>query len=220
MVNYFSNYIPFYAWITKPLYSLLRKNSFWEWTPLHQRSFDLCKEALTSAPVLAFPISALGYRLYTDASNYGIGAVLQQVQPISIKDLKGTRVYNKLKDAYDNKQPIPSLVKSIKEEESNIPTNLKWSDNFEETQVWIERVIAYWSRLLKSAEKNYSSTKKEALALKDALVKFQPTLEGEQIMSITNHSALTWSKTYQNVNQRLMSWGITYAAYPKLKIIH
>jgi hypothetical protein len=25
MVNYFSNYIPFYAWITKPLYSLLRK---------------------------------------------------------------------------------------------------------------------------------------------------------------------------------------------------
>jgi hypothetical protein len=61
MVNYFSNYIPFYAWITKPLYSLLRKDSYWEWTPIQQRSFDLCKEALTSAPVLAFPISGLGY---------------------------------------------------------------------------------------------------------------------------------------------------------------
>jgi hypothetical protein len=87
-------------------------------------------------------------------------------------------------------------------------------------EVYIKRVIAYWSRLLKSAEKNYSPTEKEALALKDALVKFQPLIEGEVITAITDHSALTWSKTYNNVNRRLMSWGLTYSAYPKLKIIH
>jgi len=78
----------------------------------------------------------------------------------------------------------------------------------------------YWSRLLKSAEKNYSPTEKEALALKDALVKFQPIIEGESITTITDHSALTWSKTYQGVNQRLMTWGLTFATYPKLKIVH
>ncbi len=61
---------------------------------------------------------------------------------------------------------------------------------------------------------------KEALTLKDALVKFQPLIKGETITVITDHSALTWSKTYHNVNHHLMSWGLTYSAYPKLKIVH
>ena len=52
------------------------------------------------------------------------------------------------------------------------------------------------------------------------LIKFQPLIEGESITAITDHSALTWSKTYNNVNRRLMSWGLTYLAYPKLKIVH
>ena len=86
-------------------------------------------------------------------------------------------------------------------------------------QVWVERVITYWSRLFKQAEKNYSATEKEALALKDALVKFMPVLEGEDIMAITDHSALTWGRTYQNINKRLQKWGLTYNAFPKLKII-
>ena len=196
MVNYFSNYIPFYAWITKPLYSLLKKDSNWDWTPTHQRAFDLCKEALSSTPVLGYPIPGLGYRLYTDASNHGIGAVLQQIQPIKVKDLKGTRLYQKLEECFKKKLPIPSLTTNIKEEESHIPNDLQWDNNFEETQVWVERVIAYWSRLFKQAERNYSTTEKEALALKEALVKFQPVLEGEHIMAVTDHSALTWSKTY------------------------
>jgi len=220
MVNYFSNYIPFYSWITRPLYSLLRKDTTWIWNDKQQRAFDLCKEALTAAPVLGYPIPGLGYRLYTDASDHGIGVVLQQIQPIKIKDLKGTKTYDRLKDHYLNNQPIPLLTTNIKLEESHIPTNLLWDKEFEETQVWVERVIAYWSRLFKQAEKNYSATEKEALALKEALVKFQPVLEGEHIMAITDHSALTWSKTYQNVNKRLQKWGLTYNAYPKLKIIH
>ena len=170
--------------------------------------------------MLGYPIPGLGYHLYTDASNHGIGAVLQQIQPIKIKDLKGSRLYDKLEDCYRNKKLISQITTKIKEEELHIPQNLEWDKDFEETQVWIERVIAYWSRLFKQAQKNYSATEKEALALKESLVKFQPVLEGESIMAITNHSALTWSRTYQNVNKQLAEWGLTYQAYPKLKIIH
>jgi deoxyuridine 5'-triphosphate nucleotidohydrolase len=218
-VNYFANYIPFFTWITKPLYRLLSKDADWDWTPIHQEAYELCKLALKSAPILAHPIDGLGYRLYTDASDFGIGAVLQQVQAIKIKDLRGTLIYEKLRKHYDSGQPTPQLV-IIADKDEERPTPKPWHSNFEETEVFIERVIAYWSRLLKSAEKNYSPTEKEALALKDALVKFQPLLEGEKITAITDHSALTWSKTYNNVNRRLMSWGLTFSAYPNLKIVH
>jgi len=220
MVNYFSNYIPFYSWITKHLYALLRKDMTWKWDTIHQRAFDLCKEALSSVPVLGYPIPGLGYRLYTDASDHGIGAVLQQIQPIKIKDLKGTKLYHRLKDCHQNGLSIPSLVSKIKEEESHIPQELTWDKNFEETQVWVERVVSYWSKLFKQSEKNYSATEKEALALREALIKFSPVLEGEEIMAITDHSALTWSKTYQSINKRLQNYGTTFSAFPKLKIIH
>ena len=56
--------------------------------------------------------------------------------------------------------------------------------------------------------------------LKEGLIKFQPYIEGEVILAVTNHAALTWSKTFQNVNHQLLTWGTVFAAYPKLQIIH
>jgi hypothetical protein len=218
-VNYFAIYIPFYTWITKPLYRLLSKDTDWTWEPLHQEAYELCKLALKSTPILGHPQDGRGYRLYTDASDFGIGAVLQQIQPIQIRDLKGTQLYDRLLRAHQSGNPPPQLI-TIMDRDEERPLTTQWNNIFEDTEVYIERVIAYWSRLLKSAEKNYSPTEKEALALKDALVKFQPLIDGEVITAITDHSALTWSKTYNNVNRRLMSWGLTYSAYPKLKIVH
>ena len=81
-------------------------------------------------------------------------------------------------------------------------------------------MIAYWSRTLKPAKRNYSPTEKEALALKEGLIKFQSYIEGERIYAITDHAALTWSRTFQNVNRQSLSWGTVFAAYPKLTIIH
>ena len=56
--------------------------------------------------------------------------------------------------------------------------------------------------------------------LKEGLIKFQPYIEGEVILAITNHAALTWSKTFQNVNRRLLTWGTVFAAYLKLQIVY
>jgi len=51
-----------------------------------------------------------GYRLYTDASDFGIGAVLQQIQPIKIGDLRGTQLYERLHKAYMAGDTPPQLV--------------------------------------------------------------------------------------------------------------
>ena len=84
----------------------------------------------------------------------------------------------------------------------------------------MERVVAYWSRVLHSAETRYSATEWEALAAKEALIRFQPLIEGERVLLVTDHSALTWAKMYENTNRRLAAWGLVFAAFPEMVIIH
>jgi hypothetical protein len=101
MAVYFSNFIPYYANICAPLFQLLRKGSKWTWGEDQEYAFRAAKMALLSAPLLGHPIEGLPYRLYSDASDEAAGVALQQVQPIKVKDLKGTRAYEKLQKAYE-----------------------------------------------------------------------------------------------------------------------
>lgn len=53
-----------------------------------------------------------------------------------------------------------------------------------------ERVIAYVSRLMNSAELNYSISEKECLALIWAIRKFRIYIWGNKIRVLTDHHAL------------------------------
>ena len=171
-------------------------------------------------PVHGYAKPGSPYRLYSDACDFGLAAILQQVQRIQLKDLEGMKAYECCERAFKAKQPIPSLVVQITKLDNDVPKNRNWGKTLDETWVYIERVITYWSRVLKPAEQNYSPTEREALALKEGLIKFQPYLEGKLILAVTDHTALTWSKTFQNVNCRLLTWGTVFAAYAKLQIVH
>jgi hypothetical protein len=82
LTRYYRRFIKDYGLIYKPLHELLRKDSFC-WTPDHT-TFQTLKTKLTSAPVLALSNFSLPFTLETDASDYGIGAVLmQQGRPIA-----------------------------------------------------------------------------------------------------------------------------------------
>jgi hypothetical protein len=95
-----------------------------------------------------------------------------------------------------------------------------WNTNWEETMIPVERVVAYWSRILASAETRYSATEREALVAKESLIHFQPFIEEEKILLVMDHTALTWAKTYENANRRLAAWGLVFAAFPHLVITH
>ena len=221
MVVYFSAFIPYYASICAPLFHLLRKGARWHWGAEEEHAFQAAKDALRSSPVLGHPIEGLPYRLYTDASDEALGCALQQIQPIRVKDLEGTRTYARLKKLYEAGSPPPKLTTTLSSKITDSPSDDKWGDTFESSVVHVERVIAYWSRTFKSAECRYSTTEREALAAKEGLVKFQPFVEGEKVLLITDHSALQWARTYENSNQRLAAWGAVFSAYaPNLEIIH
>jgi hypothetical protein len=90
MMVHFLAYIPFYSWIAHPLFQLLKKDTPWEWKDVHQEAFKLSKQVLTNAPVRGYAMEGLPYRLYTDACDYGLAGILQQVEPIMVCDLCGT----------------------------------------------------------------------------------------------------------------------------------
>lgn len=79
MASWYRKFIPEFSTLLAPMSALLRKNIRFVWSSPCQEALDKLKEALVSAPVLRCPDFNLPFVLQTDASGYGIGAVLSQV---------------------------------------------------------------------------------------------------------------------------------------------
>ena len=78
--SFYRRFVPNFAKIAQPLHSLTRKNMQFVWETDCQAAFDLLKQKLTQAPVLAYPSFDHPYILETDASIQGLGAILSQDQ--------------------------------------------------------------------------------------------------------------------------------------------
>ena len=78
--GYYRRFIPDYARVAAPLVAFTRKTAIFAWESIHQEAFDVLRDSLMRAPVLAFPRGDLEYVVDCDASDYGIGGVLSQVQ--------------------------------------------------------------------------------------------------------------------------------------------
>lgn len=159
IVSWYRRFVPEFATLAFPLTSMLKKGKHWRWTEDQQTVYEILKVRLTEAPVLACPDFSVPFTLQTDASDYGLGAVLTQV-------LDGA-----------------------------------------------ERVIAYASRVLNGAEKNYSATEKECLAIIWGVRKMRPYLEGYHFNVITDHLSLKWLNSIENPTGRLARWALELQQY-------
>ncbi|XP_036346322.1 uncharacterized protein LOC118755602 [Rhagoletis pomonella] len=76
-----------------------------------------------------------------------------------------------------------------------------------------EHPIEYARRLLLAAERNYSTTEREALAIVWALQKFRGYVEGSEITVLTDHQPLKWLFSLKTPTGRLARWALQLQMY-------
>ena len=79
MLNYYQAYLPSLASVAEPLHRLLRKEKQWSWDTDQKNAFEATKSMLGHAPLLAHFDPSLPIIVHTDASPYGVGAVLSHL---------------------------------------------------------------------------------------------------------------------------------------------
>lgn len=72
---------------------------------------------------------------------------------------------------------------------------------------------------MNSAERNYSATEREALALIEGIKKFQPYLQSRQFTVVTDHSSLRWLMNVKDASGRLARWALLLQQYD-FEIVH
>ena len=136
--SYYRRFIPQFAKLAQPPHNLTRADAAFQWDHKCRESFDVLKQKLAEAPVLAYPSFEKDFILETDAGIQGLGVILSQYQV--------------------DGQLHP---------------------------------VAYTSRALSPAEKNYSITELETLAVVWAMSHFQFYLYNCSVTIYTDHSAVT-----------------------------
>ena len=80
LAGYYRRCVKNFAAIADPLHALTRKDVVFHWDTECQAAFDRLKTLLTTSPITVFPDFSQAFRLYTDSSTAGFGAILAQVR--------------------------------------------------------------------------------------------------------------------------------------------
>jgi hypothetical protein len=73
--------------------------------------------------------------------------------------------------------------------------------------------VEYASRLLTPAEKNYTTTEREALAIVFGVQKFRGYLEGARVIVASDHQPLKWLMSLRSPSGRLARWALLLQSF-------
>nr|GFA53930.1 reverse transcriptase domain-containing protein [Tanacetum cinerariifolium] len=87
--------------MTKPMTKLTQKKVKFEWGVKQEAAFQLLKQKLCSAPILALPKGSEDFIVYCDASNKGLGAVLMQREKVISYASRQLKIHEKYYTTHD-----------------------------------------------------------------------------------------------------------------------
>ena len=101
-LNFYRRFIQNFTQVARPLNALTSVKRDFEWSEECQRAFDTLKQKITTAPALRMPTDTDPFKIETDGSGVGLGAILTQKQD-------------------DHWHPIAFISKSLSDTERNYP---------------------------------------------------------------------------------------------------
>ena len=161
LLSFYRKFVPNLSKYIAPLTDLLRKKCLDKivWDEKLSKCFYDATNLISEDISLVIPRVNCPFIIETDASDFGIGAVLLQ----------------------------------------------KSEDTL--------RPIAFISRKLNPAERNYAVIEKECLAIKWSIDYFHQYLYGGKFLVRTDHAPLTWLSQNKDKNSRLMRWALSLQVY-------
>nr|GEY83782.1 reverse transcriptase domain-containing protein [Tanacetum cinerariifolium] len=101
LAGYYRRFIEGFLKIARPMTKLTEKSVKFNWGEKAESAFQLLKQKLCSAPILAIPKGSEDFVVYCDASHKGLGAVLMQREKVIAYASRQLKVHEKNYTTHD-----------------------------------------------------------------------------------------------------------------------
>ncbi|GJS19095.1 putative reverse transcriptase domain-containing protein [Tanacetum coccineum] len=101
LAGYYRRFIEGFSKIAKPMTKLTQKGIKFDWGEKEENAFQLIKQKLCSAPILALPEGSKDFVVYYDASHKGLGVVLMQREKVIAYASRQLKVHKKNYTTHD-----------------------------------------------------------------------------------------------------------------------
>ncbi|GJS64656.1 putative reverse transcriptase domain-containing protein [Tanacetum coccineum] len=101
LAGYYRRFIEGFSKIAKPMTKLTQKKVKFVWSDKQEAAFQLLKQKLCSAPILALPEGSEDFIAYCDASKKGLGVVLMQREKVISYASRQLKIHEKNYTTHD-----------------------------------------------------------------------------------------------------------------------
>nr|GEZ19931.1 putative reverse transcriptase domain-containing protein [Tanacetum cinerariifolium] len=101
LAGYYRRFIDGFSKIARPMMKMTQKSVKFDWGEKAKTAFQLLKQKLCSASILALPEGSENFVVYCDASHKGLGAVLMQKEKVIAYTSHQLKVHEKNYTAHD-----------------------------------------------------------------------------------------------------------------------